>query len=87
MYRGIVTIEALGATKSTHRWDTSFTALTEESAKHAVMAMVQNVRPNEPVQEWGDLSELSEEAWKKALDDREFRGYPPREGMERWPGF
>ena len=87
VYRGILTIEVLGATTSTHLWDSRFTALTRENAKDATMAMVQNVHPSEPVQEWRDLSDLSEESWKKALEDREFPGYPPREGMERWPGL
>jgi len=37
--------------------------------------------------EWHDASERTDESWYRAMDSCGFRGYPEREGIERWPGF
>ena len=87
VYRGTVAIEGPSGTTFGHIWDASFTALTEESTKHAVMAMVRNLRPDEPIEDWRDLSDVSEESWKRVLTERNFPKYPEREGMESWTGF
>jgi hypothetical protein len=76
VYRGAVAIKTSGGTSWIYHWDDLFTALTEESDKHAVMAMVQNLRPEEPIEEWCDLSDVSEESWKRVLTDRDFPSYP-----------
>src|SRR5580700_675441 len=45
VYRGAVAIKTSSGTSWIYHWDDLFIALTEESAKHAVMVMAQNLRP------------------------------------------
>jgi hypothetical protein len=71
--------------------------LTEEAAKHAALVTARrrfrhapdgsDKAPDGSDKEWRPLSDISDEDWSKTLKDLGFRGYPEREGTERWSDF